>query len=278
MLLRSADRTVILALISEEALGYFGIATIATSIIGTIPNAVHNVTIAPVMEKFGKTRNKDSVKNFFIEPMILIAYAIPVLIAGLYFFIHLPIDYFLTKFSQSIPVVKILIIGSFFQAAAQPALSISLAFNKQIKMIFLVVPLVALNFVLNIMLIRMGWGIEGVALGTGITFFASFCVLVYFALRQFEGDIKEYCNILMSVIAPFLYSILLILCIEVFIKHQIYGLWQDIFLTSLKASLFIGFYCIIFLRIRKHSAFIKLINNLPLAHLIPKKLKPRITH
>ena len=277
MLLRTADRTVILALISEEALGYFGIATIATSIIGTIPMAVHNVTLAPVMEKFGKTKNKHSIKNYFIEPMILMAYTIPVLIAGLYFSIHLPIDYFLAKFHLSIPVVKILIIGFFFQAVASPALSICLAFNKQIKLILLVTPLVALNFCLNIMFIRVGWGIEGVALGTSITFFVYFCVFIYFALTQFEGEIKEFLAILLSVLIPFAYSILLVLFIENIIKLKIFGLWQDIFLTSLKASLFIILYSIIFLRIRKHSAFIKLVDNSPLAHLIPNKWKTHLS-
>ena len=273
LLLASADRTMILALISEEALGYFGIATVATSVIATIPNAIHSVTLAPVMEKFGRTKDRGRVKDYFIEPMILMAYIIPILIACLDYSIHLPIVYYLDKYVQSITVIKILTIGIFFNAVSSPAISIALAFNKQVKLIFLVAPLVALNFGLNYFLIINGWGINGVAIGTSITYFVGFFVLILYALRQFGDTFKEFTHILLMIFTPFLYAVALYFCIERFVPVSITGLWSDIIYTSLKMILFVVPYCLIFYKIRKHSAFIKFFTHLP---LIPNKLKNRI--
>ncbi len=137
MLLASADRALILAMISEKALGYFGIATVATGIIVTIPQAIHSVTQAPVMEKFGRTSDRARVKIYFIRAHDPHGVYPSSLIACLNYSIHIPIEYYLDKYVQSITIVKILTIGIFFNAVSSPAMSISLAFNKQVNLIFL---------------------------------------------------------------------------------------------------------------------------------------------
>jgi len=79
-LMRSADRIVILAMLSEEALGYFSVATIATSIIVTVPSAIRQVTLPPMMEKLGRTNDIFRIKNYLIDPTVLIACSLPFLL------------------------------------------------------------------------------------------------------------------------------------------------------------------------------------------------------
>lgn len=277
LLLRNADRTLILAMISEEALGYYGIATIATSIVGTIPTAIHSVTIAPMMEKLGNTKDIYRIKNYLTEPTILLAYVIPLLLAAIFFGIHLPIKYYLTEYEPSINVVKLLILGLFFEAVARPSLSMALALDKQTKLVFVAGPMVALNFALSYLFIRFGWGVSGVALGTSITYFIFFCVISWYALRQFKVMTAEYLSVLFSVFIPFLYSSLLMFTLDKLFTANIQDLWSDLLFTLIRASLFILLYGLIILRIRKHSAFVKLIDNLPLTHLIPNKLRVRLS-
>jgi len=275
LLLGSADRTLILAMLSEEDLGYYGIATIATSIIGTIPGAIHSVTIAPIMEKLGHTKDIHRIKNFLTEPTVLLAYIIPLLLAAIYFGIHLPIRYYLTEFEPSIEVVKILIIGLFFEAVATPSMSISLALNKQVKLFFVVGPVVLLNVALSYFLIRFGWDLDGVAAGTSLSYIVFFCVMTWYALKQFGGTTREYFSVLVSILIPFLYALLLILALDNLFASSIQGLWSDLLFTAIKGCLFVLLYGLIILRVRKQPAFVKLAGNLPLTHLIPNKLKIR---
>jgi len=262
MLLSSADRILILAMISEEALGYFGIAMVAVAVIATIPNAVHNVTLAPVMEKLGRTGDKHSIKHFFIEPMVLMAYTLPLLLACLHFAIHLPIEYFLTKYMQSIEIIRILILGYFFHAVASPALSVSLAMNKQVKLIFLVVPIVSLNFLLNYLFIKSGWGLKGVAIGTSITYFCHFCAMVLFTLSYLDETLKAYLKTLFVILFPIFYTVLLFWIIDTNIQLNRNTIWSDIFATSVKIGLFILLYSLVFLKIKNHPAFQKMFSNL----------------
>lgn len=262
MLLSSADRILILAMISEEALGYFGIAMVAAAVIATIPQAVHNVTLAPIMEKLGRTGDKHSIKHFFIEPMVLMAYTLPSLLACLHFAIHLPIAYFLTKYMQSIEVIKILILGYFFYAVASPALSVSFALNKQVKLIFLTVPIVGINFLLNYIFIKSGWGLKGVAIGTSITYFCYFCAIVFFTLSHLDEPLKAYPRTLVVILIPIFYTVLLFWIIDTHIQLNQNTIWSDIFATSIKIGLFILSYSLVFLKIKDHPAFQKLFNNL----------------
>jgi O-antigen/teichoic acid export membrane protein len=272
ILLTNADRTLILLMISENALGYFGIATVASGVIATIPGAIRSVTLAPVMEKLGRTKDWLSIKHYLSEPMIIMAYALPVVMSFIFFFVHLPIKYYLEQYMLSIAVVKILMIAVFFESVSSPIMSVCLAINKQIALICLVIPLVVLNFSLNYLFIVAGWGINGVAMGTGITFFVCFCTLLYFASIQFRENLRTYFDNLTVILVPFSYASVLIFCIDTFLNVATDNLWFDLMLSLIKVGLFICCYSILLYRIRKHSGFIKLYTNMA---LIARKFKPR---
>jgi O-antigen/teichoic acid export membrane protein len=264
MLLINADRTLILAMISEKALGYFGIATVAAGLVTTIPGAIHSVTLAPVMEKLGRTKDSLSIKHYLSEPMAIMAYLLPLIISCIVFAIHLPIKYYLDQYIPSIQVVKILMIGVYFEAVAYPALSVCLAMNKQLHLICIVIPLVALNYSLNYAFITLGWGINGVAAGTSITFFVCFCTILYFASVLFGERLKTYFDNVLMILLPFLYSFVLIFCIETFMDFTIHNMWFDLIISATKVAVFMFLYCVMIYRIRNNSGFVKLYSNLRL--------------
>ena len=214
------------------------------------------------MEKRGRTGDKRSIKHFFIEPMVLMAYTLPLLLACLHFAIHLPIAYFLTKYMQSIEIIKILILGYFFYSVASPALSITLALNKQVKLIFLVLPAVGLNFLLNYLFIKSGWGLKGVAIGTSITYFCYFCAIILFALSNLDETLEDYPRTIVIIIIPIFYTELLFWIIDKLLQSNHNTIWSDIFATSVKIGLFIILYSLVFLKIKNHPSFQKLFNNL----------------
>lgn len=262
VLISSADRIVIIAMLSKEALGFYGVAAVATSVIGTVPSAIYSVTLPRLMEKLGRTKDIYRIKHYLIDPTILTAYFVPFVIGVLYFGIHVPVEYFLNKFLPSINVVKILSLGLFFSCFSMPV-SICYALNKRLNVMYIAFPVAILNFILNYSFVLVGWGIKGVALGTGISYFVFSSVMIYYALRQFKGRIEESFKSLLLIYAPFLYSLLLMLTVDKCLYLNIVGFWSDVMLTSMKIGLFSLLYIFVFVLIRKQNAFIKLIDNLP---------------
>jgi len=271
-LMRSADRIVILAMLSEKALGYFSVATIATGIIVMVPSAIRQVTLSPMMEKLGRTNDIFRIKNYLTDPTVLIACSLPFLLAVIFFGIHLPVQYFLTKYYPAITIVKILTLGSYFAALTMMPLSLCFALNKQMKLIYLIVPAVVVNFVLNYIFVRLGWGVNGIAIGTCISYFLFTNMLFFYSLRLFRESFLQSLKFILLTYAPFIYTILLIYCLERIIQVDTTFFWDDIFYSSLKIVVFSVGYSIIFIFFRKHPAVTKLIDNVPLFANIRDKL------
>lgn len=263
-LMRSADRIVILAMLSEEALGYFSVATIATGIIVMVPSAIRQITLPPMMEKLGRTNDIFRIKNYLIDPTVLIACFLPFLLAVIFFSIHLPVQYFLTKYYPSITVVKILTLGSYFAALTMMPLSLCYALNKQMRLVYLIVPAVVFNFILNYSFVRMGWGINGVAVGSSISYFLAVNMLFYYTLSLFQERKMQLLKFMLLLCVPFIYSAIIIYILERFIPTISGHIWIDMFYSIMKILIFSVSYSVIFIFFRKHPAFSKLISNIPL--------------
>jgi O-antigen/teichoic acid export membrane protein len=277
-LLTSADRVIIITMLSEESLGYYGIATILFFIVYSIPEAIHSITSPRFMEKLGRHKDIHQIKHYFIEPTVLIAYFMPYLLAVFYFAIHIPIQYFLVEYIPSINVIKILIPGFFFGAVSMLPLFICYALNKQVRIIIIVLPMIMLNLILNYLFIRSGWGINGVAIGTDISFFVFSSLMIWYTLKQFEVSIEEYVRFFLLIYMPFFYAFFLILTIDNFLIFGADGFWNDTIFTSIKIGIFSLIFSFIFIFVKSQPAFIKLADNLPFTHSIRKNRNIRFSN
>jgi O-antigen/teichoic acid export membrane protein len=275
MVFRNVDRTIILAMLSKEMLGYFGIAAFVSGIIYTIPEVIYSIFYPRLMEKLGRTKDIYRIKNYLIEPTVLVAYFMPFLLAGLYFSTHIPFQYFLTRYLPAINVAKILTLGLFFVPVFRMPLSVCIALNRQIAVIFLALPAILLKIILNYSFIRWGWGINGVAIGTGISYFVLSLLISWYALKQFNPEIQEILRFFLFIYAPFLYSLCLLLMLDHFLTFNADGFWNDLIFTSMKTGIFFVLFSLIFVFVRKHSAFIKLIGSLSVLQRIFSKLSSR---
>jgi len=270
-LLTSADRVIIITMLSKESLGYYGIATIVFYIIYSIPEAIHSIISPRFMELLGRHKDVHQIKHYFIEPTVLIAYFMPYLLAISYFSIHIPIEYFLVNYSTSINVVRILTPGFFFGAISILPLFICYALDKQVRTIFIALPMIVLNVTLNYLFVRLGLGINGVAIGTDISNFVFCTLMLWYTLRQFNVTSDEYVRFISLAYAPLLYAFILMYVIDNLLKFSTHGFWNDIALTTMKIAAFSFIYSLIFVFVKRNRAFIKLAENFPLKNIICKK-------
>jgi len=262
MVLTSADKIMIVSLLSETALGYYGVATIATAVINTVPKAIYSVTLPNLMKKYGKTGDIFQIKNYFIEPTIIIAYFLPFLLSSIFLTIHLPIQHFLTRYTESIVIVKILTIGLFFSALPTMGISICYAINKRINVVYLTIPPLMINVLTNYSLIHLGYGLRGVALGTGISYFVYCSSLLWFTMKQYKMKAIEHIKFYVIFYSPLIYSLILLIFLDrsSFFKQD--SFWHDAAYTSAKLLFFCLLYCPILFLIRKQTAFTKLAAHL----------------
>ena len=134
--------------------------------------------------------------------------------------------------------------------------------KKRINVVYLTIPSVALNFIINYSLIRLGMGIEGVAIGTGLSYFVFCTTLLWYTMKQYKSTFEEYIKFFIMIYAPFAYSLFLIITIDHLFSFCHVGFWTDLKFTIIGLIVFALFYSAILFFIRKNSAFVKLIDNL----------------
>jgi len=259
-LLKSADRLVIFTMLSEEAVGFFGLAAVMTGIMETIPFVARSVTSPRMMERLGKPEDIRSIRNLLLDPTVLIAYGVPFVIGAAFLAIHLPVLYFLENFAPSIGVTRILVFGLFFATLFELPVLACYAMNKQRTIMFRTIPAVVLNFALNISFIRLGWGIEGVAIGTGISHFLYCAAVFWYVLGRFGMAPAERLRFLGMIWFPFICALLLLPAIHTLIPAGESGenLVHDTAFTLGKFALFCLLYGAVVFRVKDHPAFRKL--------------------
>ena len=262
MVLNSADKIMIVSLLSETALGYYGIAAIATSVIGTVPKAIYSVTLPRLMEKYGKTNDLFQIKNYFVEPTIFLAYFLPFLLSLIYLTIHIPIEYYLSRYIESIIIVKILALGLFFSALPVMATSICYAIKERMSVIYLTIPPLIINIVSNYTLIHLGYGLTGVAIGTALSYFTYCSSLLWYTMKKYKMNLGEHLKFYIIVYSPFLYSSILLIVLDQFVYFRHDSFWPDATFTFAKLLIFYALYCPILFFIRKQTAFAKFTTHL----------------
>ncbi|MDP8298866.1 MAG: oligosaccharide flippase family protein [Candidatus Tantalella remota] len=216
-ILISVDKIMIIKMIGAKELGFYSIAILAFTYTNTFPKLFGIVIFPNMQEAFGETDSREHILGYVKQPALLMAYVFPALLAAAYFAIPVLVQYLLPRYIPGIMSMRILLTGCFFISLAPLAQNFAIAINKQTVLIPITVAAAGLGMGLNYAMIKMGYGINGVALGTSIAYFIYFAVVFYYALVHCEGWGK-ICDFFLRVIAPLVYAVILIVGIEYFIR------------------------------------------------------------
>jgi O-antigen/teichoic acid export membrane protein len=275
LLLTSVDRIVIVAMLSEEMLGYFSIATILCGLVYlTLDDVIEVIFFPRLMEKLGASDDVAQIKVYLIEPTIITAYFVPLLIGGLFLSIHLPLIYLLPEYIPAINVSKTLILGAFFFCILSMSLLVCIALNKQIKVLFLSLAIVVLNALFSYFFITIGWGIDGVAIGTIAAYFIFSTAIIAYALQQFNSPLSENVGFFVKAYLPFVYAAVLLYFLDWLVIAPVDDLVSDVVVTAVKVIIFLVAYSLIMIPMRKQPAFVRLVDHLPVLNFRARRSMP----
>jgi O-antigen/teichoic acid export membrane protein len=211
-LIKTVDRLLVLSFLGAGALGFYGVTTLGGSFLyGLLAQA--GSAIAPhIVQEMG--RNNDSsegLEKFLIRPTIVFAYLGAILILLLLVAVPPLVELLLPKYRPGLTAFYLFVPGFFFLAvdlAAANILNIVLiARRKQRIVIYFQVMAVAVEVALGIAMIRLGYGIAGVALSSTIGYAVYGLSIFGLALRHVLPDASSRAALLGRVAIPFAYSV-----------------------------------------------------------------------
>ncbi len=213
-ILQSVDRIMIGKMIGVVAVGYYSIPIMTKSYIAQL-STFGTVLYPHLLEAYGKSENIDEIKKFVLVPPKVNAYLLPTLLGLIFFIAPLLIKTILPKFIPGILAMQILLIDMYFRSFYPQAFHFMIALKKQIRTIPIIIGAIILNIIGNYLLIKIGWGINGVALATSLVSMLIFLILQTYAMKHFAKP-KEILSFILKIFLPFVYSLVFLLLIDRF--------------------------------------------------------------
>lgn len=162
----SADRVISMSMLGKAATGYYGLGVSIISALILIPQTVGRVLYPRINEEIGKDSNQKKLSLLVITPAHTISLLLPILIGVLILTAPAIYYYVFPKYLRGLHSAQILLLGVFFVSLIRNGVNFLVALNKQNEVLSFALFSLAVNAAVNITLIRLGFDIEGLAVGT----------------------------------------------------------------------------------------------------------------
>lgn len=187
-ILMSIDRIMIAKTLGFEQLGHYSVALMASNYLYSLPNMISIIFFPHLQEVFAQRDCAKDLAKYLEIPALCTAYLFPFLIG----FVWLSADWFieaiLPQYQAGIPALKYLVLGTFFLALTHPFMSFLITVKKHWWIIPQHLVGVGAGFLTTFLFLQKGWGIQGVAVATSLTFLVHFLSLSVISWFQIEGS------------------------------------------------------------------------------------------
>jgi O-antigen/teichoic acid export membrane protein len=167
----STDRIVSMALLGQTETGFYGLGATMYSAIILIPVAMNRVLYPRISEEVGKKADKKTILNLVLLPVRILSLVIPVFIGISIFLIPSIYYYVFPKYIPGQSSAQILLLGSFAFCLIGNGANYLIASDKQKKLVIFALVSLVTNILTAIFLVRLEFGIEGIAFSTGLSSF-----------------------------------------------------------------------------------------------------------
>ena len=188
-LMMTVDRVVISTLLTMQQLGHYSLSILAVGSLALIPMVVGQQIYPRMAEAWGRTAKcKDLMPWIRRQVFMSISLTAPMILAA-YIFLPPIVKHFLVEYTSGITAMKITLVAPLFLGLTSAFGNFLNTVDKQSYLLLFQVLAICFNIVLNIVFIRVGLGITGVAIGTTIAFIIHSLLLTGFGIfvqKKFE--------------------------------------------------------------------------------------------
>lgn len=246
MFIRSIDKIFILLFLDHNELGLYHFSIMITSFVVIIPQAVAGQMFPKLSFRSGQIEDFKLMFNYVFKPTLGLSYLV-LLLTG-YGFIIIPflIKLIMPEYNSSISPFLIIFFGLFLLAISGVAGNFLLVIERQIDIIKVYIIALIFCILSDYILLKLGYGIIGVAIGTSITYFIYGVGVLWFGLKYVTKNKKQLFFYFFKISFPFLLflvGLFVVFFIENFIKYSGFFIYiQRIIIFSMVAIPFVLYY------------------------------------
>ena len=189
-ILNTVDRWMISLFLGVEELGYYSMSIIVFSALILLPRIISQQIYPRMAYNWGADKSIYSMKALIRKQSLYSFYLIIPISVILYVFTPLLIRMWLPEYINGIDSARFIILGAIFMPLSAGWGNFLNIINKQIYYLYIIIIAIVINIISNFILIKLGYGIEGVAWGTVV----SYCftnVMIFLTGNYFSKTINN---------------------------------------------------------------------------------------
>ncbi len=169
--LRSIDRVIIFKFLGAESLGLYGLAVMALGFLLTLPDAIAYVLYPKLLRRYRESGDAaGAIRDQVHRAVRALSLLVPALCAIAYLSADDAVEWLLPRFQSGVPALRMLCFSAAGLSLANLASIVVMTLGRQRALVPVAVATIALGVTLDLVAIRTGHGIRGVAWATFVTF------------------------------------------------------------------------------------------------------------
>jgi O-antigen/teichoic acid export membrane protein len=238
-LLYNVDQIAIWLFLSKSDLGLYSIQTYIFTIVMLVPIVVSTVLYPRIMEAFGKAGDPEKLAGYLIQPTLVMGWLSSLALGVIFIWLHLPFKWLLPEYVLSISPGRVLLLASFFRVISNMPMTIHISLRKEKRLIGIILISVALCAVIDFIMIKIGYGLTGVAFGTTLGLFLFSCFTIGSATRILGLSMRRLFSFAALTFVPYLLILMLLGIVYFVIPEGEFPLRADLVKTVIRSIAFL---------------------------------------
>lgn len=184
--LLSMDQVLVMALLSLRDLGLYNVAIVLAEAIRTVGVAAGAVLGPRLLREHARSGGSlAAIRRPTLQPVFVYAGALPLPLALLWIAGGYALPRFYPSYAEAVQPMQVLLLASNFLVVLGGVTTFLFAIDKHPHNLLFLTPALALNVAIDLVLLRLGWGLMAIATGSLVTYFGYAAAILWYVSGHF---------------------------------------------------------------------------------------------
>jgi O-antigen/teichoic acid export membrane protein len=201
--LLSVDQVLVMGFLSLKDLGLYNVAFVLAEAVRTLGAAGAAVLGPRLLREHARGGGSlEAIRRHTLQPVLLYASVLPLPIGLLWIGGGAALARFYPAYAGAVAPMQVLLLASGFLVVLGGVTTFLFAIDKHPRNLLFLGPALALNVVLDLVLLHLGWGLMAIAAGSLVTCFAYATALLWYVCGHFDAALRPRLRFLSGALLP----------------------------------------------------------------------------
>ena len=201
--LLSVDQLLTMALLSLKDLGLYNIALVPAEGVRTLGLAAAAVFGPRLLREHARSGGSlSAIRRHALHPVLLYANVLPLAIGPLWIAGSWALVRVYPAYADAVRPMQVLLLATDFLVVLGGVTTFLFAIDKHPRNLLFVTPALALNVAIDLVLLRLGWGLMAIATGSLVIYFLYAAAVLWYVSGHFDLGLGERLRFLAGALVP----------------------------------------------------------------------------